>query len=400
MPNALRENYNDLVKNGVLLPDDAQLHAIECLETLYEHVLKHLSKKPKIGRILSSLLPWNRDAKDTTIAAGLYIYGPVGSGKTVLMDMFYNSLPTANKRRDHFHNFMANAHRWIHRWRKAHGNLATDPIPALAADIVSKSRIICFDEFTITNIADALVLGRLLNALYAQGAVLVLTSNSAPTQLYKDGLQRTRFEPYIKWIEQHYDVHELAAKHDYRRLTSAMDDTWFSPHDAKAIASMNDCFMRFGQGQTGQMTSINVGKRKLVIPHAAGLVARFHFSELCGQPRGVDDFTALVETYPIVLVADVPSLEITRSDEAIRFQTFVDVAYDHKALVLVSAVAQPDQLFHGQARMHFQRTISRLIEMRSHDYQRAVLEPKHLWAPSGPIQKMPTVEHDASINKK
>ena len=294
---------------------------------------------------------------------GLYIYGDVGRGKTMLMDAFFALAPVSAKRRVHFNAFMGEVQDRIHAARASEG----DAIEVVAAAFAAEARLLCLDEVAVTDIADAMIVGRLFKALFENQVVVVTTSNVHPRDLYKNGLNRPLFLPFIDLLQSHMDVEELAAAKDFRLEKLAGKPLYFTPADARAKAEMDRIWSELTGGQAGAPLTLIVKGRKLMVPQAAMGVARFSFDALCGQPLGTIDYLALAHQFHTLMIDGIPVL--TRRDVARRFINLIDTLYDTRTGLVVSAEAEPDGLYPvGDVRYLFERTISRLIEMRSESY--------------------------------
>jgi cell division protein ZapE len=300
------------------------------------------------------------------VPRGLYIFGRVGRGKTMLMDLFFEAVPFEKKRRVHFHEFMTEVHDLIAAARKeAEGDL----VPVVAERIAREAPLLCFDEFHVTDIADAMILGRLFAGFFEHGTVIVATSNVAPQDLYKDGLNRKLFLPFIELIEEKMEVLELESAKDYRLDRLRGEPLYFSPLGEPATAGIRDAFHKLTGVTHGQSQDILVKGRTLTVPEAAQGVARFTFAELCGRPLGANDYLTIARHFHTVIIEDVPLLGRDRRDEARRFNTLVDTLYDQGTGLIVSAAAEPDDLYvEGDGADLFKRTASRLMEMRSESY--------------------------------
>jgi cell division protein ZapE len=306
------------------------------------------------------------DAEGST--QGLYIYGAVGRGKSMLMDLFFRTAPVTAKRRVHFHAFMLEVHETLHRWRQEKPK-QVDLIPALADKIAAETWLLCFDEFHVTNIADAMILGRLFTELFDRGVVVVATSNWAPDDLYQGGLQRDRFLPFIALLKEKLDVLELDAARDYRLQRLKDLSLYHSPLGPSSEAKMEQAFTRLSGGRPATPTSLTVQGRRLDVPRQAGRVAWFDFEELCARPLGAADYIALATHYPVMLIDRVPQLSSAQRDQARRFMTLIDELYEHHVIAVIAASDRPERLYpEGEGAIEFQRTVSRLNEMQSADY--------------------------------
>ncbi|WP_395020305.1 cell division protein ZapE [Dongia sp.] len=299
---------------------------------------------------------------------GLYIYGAVGRGKSMLMDIFFGTAPVEKKRRVHFHAFMLEVHESLHRWRQDK-QAGAELIPALADKIAAETWLLCFDEFHVTNIADAMILGRLFTELFERGVVVVATSNWAPDDLYSGGLQRDRFLPFIALLKQKLDVLELDGARDYRLARLKDLALYHSPLGAASEDKMRAAFTRLSGGLAPQPGSLTVQGRRLDVSRQAGPVAWFDFEELCARPLGAADYMALATHYPVILIDRVPRLTPEVRDQARRFMTLIDELYEHRVTAVISAADRPERLYpEGEGSIEFQRTVSRLNEMQSTDY--------------------------------
>ena len=300
---------------------------------------------------------------------GLYIWGPVGRGKSMLMDLFFDHVSVARKRRVHFHAFMQDVQKLAHARRKSGQD--GDPIPAIAAEVSSTAWLLCFDEFQVDNIADAMTLGRLFEGLFKAGVVVVATSNAVPKELYKDGLQRDRFLPFLDILAAHVDAYELDGGADYRIDRLKGQRVYHTPHDAAAAAALDQAFADLTDGDAPEPMALTVRGRTLDVPAQARGVARYTFEELCKRPLGPADYLALAETFHTFIVSDIPKLRPEDRNEARRLVTFIDACYEQKANVICSAAVPPDELYvKGVGEFEFRRCASRLIEMQAEDYMR------------------------------
>jgi cell division protein ZapE len=370
--------YAALVAAGKIEADPGQAILARRLASLEQRLDQHrLARK-------SSSLGWLFGRREQAGAPlkGLYVYGEVGRGKTMLMDLFFETSAVVRKRRVHFHEFMSDVHERVHAYRQeiknGEGN-GHDPIQRTAAAIAEESRLLCFDEFHVTDIADAMILGRLFTRLFEFGVVMVATSNLAPGDLYEDGLNRALFLPFIALLERHCDVVRLEARTDFRLEKLTGVPTWYVPDDARAEAALDDAWRRL-VGDVGVPHDLLVKGHVVRVPKAAMGVARFSFNDLCAQPLGAADYLRIAHEFHTIIVDHIPVMDHSRRNEAKRFIILVDTLYDHAVKLLASAQAQPDALYlgtEGYEAGEFKRTASRLIEMRSQAY---------LGLPHGPRQ--------------
>ncbi|MEM9495734.1 MAG: cell division protein ZapE [Pseudomonadota bacterium] len=367
------KRYRDLVRSGALQPDPAQEEAVTRLQALHEAVLKYASRR-------DAAFPMNLFARTPSAPRGLYLWGGVGRGKTLLMDLFFNNTDVAAKRRVHFHEFMADAHARIAKWRgadeserrrhKAFDKKAPDdPIGPVAHDLADEAMLLCFDEFQVSDIADAMILGRLFDALFAHGVVVVATSNRVPDDLYKDGLNRQLFVPFIETLKERLDVHELRAKEDYRLAKFERAPVYYHPLGPEADAAMDAAWADLICGATEQAETLEVQGRRLEAPRTARGAARFAFAALCENPLGPSDYLAIAGRYSTVFVDAIPMMGPASRNEAKRFVTLIDALYDARTKLVCSADAEPEDLYPaGDGAFEFERTVSRLMEMRTADY--------------------------------
>ena len=354
--------YRGLVRRGDLRSDPMQALAAEKLESLW-HALAGYRPQTGSGGWRARL---GLTRRPDPAPQGLYIYGEVGRGKSMLMDLFFDVAPVEAKRRVHFHAFMQDVHRRLHEWRKAN---AGDPLQPLAQELAREAWLLCFDEFQVSDIADAMILGRLFQALFEAGVVVVATSNRPPRDLYKDGLQRERFLPFIALIEEKLDVLELAGAVDYRLDRLKDHRLYHVPPGPEAEAALAAAFADLTAGAAGTPEEISVLGRRLRVPRAARRVAWFGFEELCGRPLGPADYLAIADHFDAVILSDVPRMGRDRRDVAKRFVTLIDALYDRRVRFLCSAEDEPEGLYPaGDGAFEFQRTASRLQEMQSADY--------------------------------
>jgi cell division protein ZapE len=370
MPADLTAQYAALVATGEIERDRAQEAVLERLSLLDRRLVQHrLARK-------SSSLGWlfgARERREEPIR-GLYIFGEVGRGKTMLMDLFFAASPVVRKRRVHFHEFMADTHERIASFRRQQKNgigADEDPIRLTAAALAQESWLLCFDEFNVTDIADAMILGRLFRRLFELGVVVVATSNVAPGELYRDGLNRALFLPFIGLIEHYMEVVELSARADFRLEKLAGQPVWYVPADAAATVALDEAWRRLTGGQPGAAQDLAVLGRVLHIPRAARGVARFGFDALCEQPLGAADYLKIAHEFHTLILDRIPVMDFDRRNEAKRFIILIDTFYDNAVKLLASAAAEPDGLYLAQdgfEAREFKRTASRLIEMGSQSY--------------------------------
>jgi cell division protein ZapE len=360
--------YAARVAAGKIERDAAQEVIVDRLAQLEKRLAeRRLSRK-------SSSLGWLFGAREPGPIKGLYIFGDVGRGKTMLMDLFFAASPVLRKRRVHFHEFMAEVHERIHALRQKAklGELSNeDPVGGAAAAIAQETRLLCFDELHVTDIADAMILGRLFKRLFELGVVVVATSNVPPSELYKDGLNRALFLPFIALIEEHLEITQLNARADFRLEKLAGAPVWYVPADHAAEAALDEAWRRLTAGHAGEPQDLVVKGRTIRVPRATMGVARFSFEDLCQQPLAAADYLKIAREYHTVVLDHIAVMDYERRNEAKRFIIVIDTFYDNAVKVVASAEAEPDALYcanEGFEADEFKRTASRLIEMRSEAY--------------------------------
>ncbi|WP_224549495.1 cell division protein ZapE [Mesorhizobium sp. CA16] len=366
----VRQRYEHLVQSGAAERDPAQERIVAALDRLIDEIsAKRLAHK-------SSALGWLFAAKrqPREPVKGLYIHGGVGRGKTMLMDMFFELLPVRRKRRVHFNDFMADVQDRIQKHRQARKNgdvKEDDPIPPVARALADEAWVLCFDEFSVTDIADAMILSRLFSALFANGVVLVATSNVAPENLYRDGLNRQLFLPFISLLERNAHVMTLDAEKDYRQEKLNRQPVYVTPDDAAAERALDEAWKAMTHGQPIGEVTLTLKGRQLGVPRAAGDAARFSFADLCEKPLGARDYLAIAGRFSTVFIDHVPVLGEGKRNEAKRFILLIDTLYDHRMRLVMSAAAPPERLYtakRGTEVFEFERTASRLVEMQSRDW--------------------------------
>lgn len=371
MAATLSDIYAQKVITGALTADKSQQAAVSALDGLCKILQGYALPAPRARW-------WPFGAK-TAVAApkGFYLHGGVGRGKSMVMDMFFAQAPVAKKRRVHFHAFMLEVHDALHarrvlREKGAQARIDNDLI-AVANDIANKTALLCFDEFQVKDVADAMILERLFSALFARGVVVVMTSNIAPDDLYAGGLQRELFLPFIAELKERLTVFSFDGAQDYR-LRPLHGDTkvYFWPADADAKATLERLFRSLADGEAGAPVDISIKGRVLHVPRAAHRVAAFSFQELCEQPKSALDYLELAKHFHVFIVENVPRLSDAAQDALLRFVTLIDTLYDNHARVAISAAAPPDKLYDGSENATvFARTASRLAEMQSRAYREA-----------------------------
>lgn len=379
MPPSTQKNgpeaeYHALIEAGELQPDAHQVSAIASLERLHHELIEYRPRG-------NGLLRWF--GGDKPAPKGIYLYGGVGRGKSMLMDLFYAVAATPAKRRVHFHEFMLDIHTRLKAWhdlsaheRAQHGRRSDgdDPIPPVARQIANETTLLCFDELQVTDIADAMVLTRLFKELFTLGVIVVATSNRPPDELYKDGLQRQRFLPFVADIKERLEIIALNGPVDYRynRLQGA--ETYYYPVNAETSDQLSATFFRLTDRRIEDRAKVPseeliVQGRRLFVPKAARGVAVFSFKRLCANPLGAADYLAIARAYHTVIMVAIPQFTQENSDQARRFIHLIDALYEHGVKFLCSAaVPLPSLYAGGDVGFEFERTISRLTEMQSQDY--------------------------------
>jgi len=367
-PASFRAHYQALVSSGAIEADAAQAHAAEAFARLEQRLAsyKPVRKQGLLGRLFAD--------KDEAPPRGLYVHGDVGRGKTMLMDLFFQHSSVAHKRRAHFHEFMAEVHERIYGFRQniARGEIADGDVIALTAEsIFNQAWLLCFDEFHVTDIADAMILGRLFSKLFEFGTVVVATSNVAPDDLYKGGLNRALFLPFIKQISEHMDVLRLDARTDFRLEKLAGVKMWLVPADAAANAALDKAWISMTGNAPCRPRDLSIKGRVLRVPCSAHGVARFSFPDICEKPLAASDYLRLARDYHTIIIDRIPVMDHAERNAAKRFIALIDTLYDNAVKLMASAEAGPVSLYlatEGNEANEFKRTSSRLIEMSSESY--------------------------------
>ena len=362
---SVRAAYAQKLQTGEIAPDAAQAAAIEALARLEGEL--NAQAEPGFA------VPFLKRRKGAPL--GVYLHGPVGRGKSMLMDLFFDSAPVTRKRRIHFHRFMAEAHGLIEQWRRGDPadrrarfgrQKGDDPIAPTAAVLAEQARLLCFDELQVTDIADAMILGRLFEALFERGVTIVATSNRSPDALYENGINRQLFLPFIDLLQQRLQGVAVSGPKDFRldRLRGAR--LWFSPLGDAAEVEFDGLWRSLTQGADETGVTIEVLGRHVTFPRAVGACLRCSFASLCGQALGPQDYLAVAARFETVFLEAIPVLSPDRRNEAARFVTLVDALYEAKVKLVALAAAEPQALYPtGDGAFEFQRTVSRLEEMRS-----------------------------------
>jgi cell division protein ZapE len=359
----IAERYAQLIADGELRADPEQAEAARRLDQLQQS----LEDVPKRGSLL-----WRLASKKPDPPRGIYLWGGVGRGKSMLMDLFHDSLDIGRKRRVHFHEFMIEVHDRLRKWRATE---TADPVRRVANDLAIDVRCLAFDEMVVNNSADAMIMSRLFTALIDEGVVVVTTSNRAPKDLYKDGLNREHFLPFIALIEARLDILPLNGPTDYRMERLSGVKTWHVPNGAISTAAVREAFFKmtdYPPEDSAHVPTADLdlgGGRTLHVPKSLKGVAVFSFKRLCAEARGASDYLAIARTYHTVFIVGIPELSPEKRNEAARFVTLIDALYEHKVKVIATADAGPASLYEaGDGRFEFGRTVSRLMEMQSLDY--------------------------------
>ncbi|MBG6175066.1 cell division protein ZapE [Labrenzia sp. EL_208] len=368
---ALSARYDALIASGEIKEDPVQREAVRHLDLLNTRLAETrlASKKSSLGWLFAK-----KKNQLWSAVKGLYMWGGVGRGKTMLMDLYYEVTVIQRKRRVHFHEFMTDVHERIHEHRQAHkrGEVkGDDPILPVANQIAAETRLLLFDEFSVTDIADAMILGRLFTQLFEKGVIVVATSNVNPSNLYKDGLNRQLFIPFITMLKSQVEVLHLDSPTDYRLEKLAGAPVYVTPLGQQADTEMDRLWTKLTHGMKSHSEELENKGRKIPVPCVASGAARFSFDDLCMQPLGASDYLRIANAYSTVFIEDIPVLSKARRNEAKRFINLIDTLYDNGIRIVVSAEAEPQELYtseDGTEAFEFDRTSSRLIEMRSEAY--------------------------------
>lgn len=354
----MTEIYDARVAEGRLRPDAAQRAVLPELEKV-RLWLEETSTKRR--GLLGGLF-----AKPPQPPKGLYLWGGVGRGKSMLMDLFVEAVEIERKRRVHFHAFMQEMQKGLEAARKTHVEDALQPV---AEKVIAETRLLCFDEMQITDIADAMIVGRLFQKLFDAGVVVVTTSNRVPDDLYKDGLNRQIFLPFIALLKERMEVRELESETDYRQHRLAGAQVWFTPAGSAAKRAISDIWAELTGGDRGHPLHLAVNGRDVVLEHVHNGVARVTFWELCARPLGPADYLAIAAAVRVLVIEEIPHLSASNYNEAKRFVTLIDTLYEARVRVIASAADAPERLYvEGEGSFEFERTASRLREMMAADW--------------------------------
>lgn len=365
MPDGPLAKYREMIASGALNDDLAQRLALEKLQLLHTRLADYDPGKGK--KVSRGFFGWGREAaKVDGDLNGLYMYGGVGRGKSMLMDLFYDCSTVKKKRRVHFHAFMQEAHAGIHAARQKGDE---DPVKTVAKAIAKDAVLLCFDEMQITDITDAMIVGRLFEKLFKRGTVIVTTSNRPPDDLYKDGLNRGVFLPFIEILKEKLDLHLLESPTDYRQARLQGREVYHAPLGPQATAAMDETWQELTGGHGGEPLVLQVTGRDVTVPHFHSGVGRMTFKELCARPLGAADYLTIASAMRTLMIDDIPVLGVHNNNEAKRFVTLIDALYEAKTRLICSAAASPDDLYpEGKGAFEFERTASRLSEMRSEEW--------------------------------
>jgi len=355
----LEKRYQELIVRHHIHSDAAQIQVLGHLQHLLDTISEQIGQKKQL--FFNPLLTSSQN-----ITKSLYIFGDVGRGKTMLMDVFFEACPIKSKRRVHFHAFMQEVHEYMYQWRKHDKG---DPLPSLAKKIRQSSLLLCFDEFQVTDIADAMLLARLFTRLINQGVIFVATSNQHPDDLYKNGLQRDLFLPFIKLLKQSSEVIELVAKEDYRLLYfKSMKTTFYVGNDQQGLEFLQQRFNELTNNGCVEARTLYVKARPILFSQVHGDILFSSFEELCGRTLGPADYLSIANEFSTLLISNIPNLTTDIRDQARRFVTLIDMLYENNVKLICSLAIPVDQFDFKDRDFDFKRTQSRLIEMQSEAY--------------------------------
>lgn len=359
--------YTELLASKKIAEDRSQKEAVIKLAELAEKITEQEKKKSSLlGRLFRS------KAGTDIFLKGLYIYGDVGRGKSMVMDLFFKNIETSfKKRRVHFHSFMKEIHERIRHWRESNNEgKKSDVIKTVVSEIAEGAQILCFDEMQVQDIADAMIIGRVFEGLFEQNVVIIVTSNRHPDELYKNGLQRDRFIPFIELFKRNMDVFNLQSPTDYRyKGIKSLKKLYFTPLGKEAEEFIEKAFTELTGATTGGSTELLVKGRKITVPKFAGDIAVFDFKDLCDKPLGSEDYLEIAKEFKTIILANVPKLKKDDYNLAIRFINLIDALYENKVKLIISAEVPANEIYtEGERSFEFHRTVSRLNEMQSEDY--------------------------------
>ncbi len=363
MADKLLKQYSSLVDSGELVKDRDQARIVDYLNELCTELKGYRYETGFFSRFVGKQKP---------SVKGAYIYGGVGRGKSMLMDLFFDVLDCDRKKRVHFHEFMQDVHAAIHHWRQKHKAqevAGDDPIAPVAEQIAAEAIVLCFDEFIVNDITDAMILGRLFSALFEKGVIVVATSNRAPATLYEDGLNRALFLPFIDTLMQRLEILHLDHNTDYRMAHFEGLTTYYTPLGQEADDNIQHAWEQLTGHAKGERCVLSFLGRDLVVPQAAHGVARISFQDLCENPLGAADYLKLARTFHTVVLEHIPEMNGDKRNEARRFIILIDTLYDNGVKLVASAASMPESIYvKGDGRFEFDRTVSRLLEMQSRAY--------------------------------
>ncbi|VVC77190.1 Cell division protein ZapE [Aquicella siphonis] len=355
--------YRDLCSKGLILEDQHQLEVMNDLQLVYLDIVSEHKKQSRISSII----------RKSRLVKGLYLWGGVGVGKTFMMDCFYHCIPYHDKKRMHFHQFMQLIH---HELKKYQGK--KDPLSYIADDLAKNTSLLCFDEFIVTDIADAMLLGRLLKLLFSRRVCLVATSNTMPDDLYKNGLQRKSFLPAISLIKQHTHVVHIPAVMDYRMRSIKRADLFYIPHDRHAVVNMERIFARLARHESVTQEAVIIHDRAIPVIARSHSVIWFDYRAICTPPRSQNDYLDIVRHYSTIMISDIPLIAPEARNQITLFIKMIDIFYDHHVCLICSAAGEPDEIYkHGSLLSEYSRTRSRLLEMQSDAYRNQCMGRRH-----------------------